>query len=80
MGKRVQYSYPFKSVPQFIVIQAVKGFGMDDKTEVDVFLESPSFLCDPANLGNLISGSSSISKPSFCSVQSLSHVRLFVTP
>ena len=41
-----------------------KGFGVVDETAVDVFLEFPSFLCDPANVGNLISGSSSFSKPS----------------
>ena len=75
-GKRVQYSCPFKSVPQFTVIHTVKGFGMDDKTEVDVFLESSSFLCDPANLGNLISGSSSFSKPSLDIWKSLVHIML----
>ena len=49
---------------------------MDDKTEVDVFLESSSFLCDPANLGNLISGSSSFSKPSLDIRKSLVHIML----
>ena len=46
------------------MIHIVKGFGVVDETEVDVLLEFPSFLCDPANVGNLISGSSSFSKPS----------------
>ena len=46
------------------MIHTVKGFGVVDETEVDVFLELPSFLYDPANGGNLISGSSSFSKPS----------------
>ena len=46
------------------MIHIVKGFGIVDETEVDVLLEFPSFLCDPANVGNLISGSSSFSKPS----------------
>ena len=41
-----------------------KGFSIVDETEVDVFLEFPSFLYDSANVGNLISGSSSFSKPS----------------
>ena len=45
-------------------MHTVKGFGIVDETEVGVFLELPSFLYDPANGGNLISGSSSFSKPS----------------
>ena len=60
----VWYSYLFKSLPQFIMIPTFKDFGLVDETEVDVFLEFPSFLYDPANLGNLIAGSSSFSKPS----------------
>ena len=46
------------------MIHIVKGFSVVDETEVDVFLEFPSFLYDPANLGNLLAGSSSFSKPS----------------
>ena len=46
------------------MIHTVKGFSIVDETEVDVFLEFPSFLYDSANVGNLISGSSSFSKPS----------------
>ena len=46
------------------MIPTVKGFRVVDETEVDVFLELPSFVCDPANGGNLISDSSSFSKPS----------------
>ena len=45
------------------MIHTVKGFGLVDETEVDVSLEFPSFLCDPANVGNLISGSSAFPKP-----------------
>ena len=60
----VWYSNLFKSFPQFIMIHTVKGFGVVDETEVDVFLEFTSFLYDPANVGNLISGSSSFSKSS----------------
>ena len=60
----VCYSHLSKSFPQFVMTHIVKGFSIVDETEVDVFLESSSFLCDPANLGNLISGSSSFSKPS----------------
>ena len=46
------------------MMHTVKGFGIVDETEVDVFLEFPSCLYDPANVGNLISGSSSFSKSS----------------
>ena len=46
------------------MIHTVEGFGIVDETEVDVFLEFPSFLYDPANVGNLTSGSFSLSKPS----------------
>ena len=58
------YSHFFKSFPQFIMIHTVKGFGIVNETEVDVFLELPCFLYDPENVRNLISGSSSFSKPS----------------
>ena len=63
-GKMVWYSHPFNSFPQFIMIHTVKGFGVVGETEIDVFLEFPSFLYDPMNVGNLISGSSSFCKPS----------------
>ena len=46
------------------MIHTVKGFGIVNKAEVDVFLEFPSFLYDPTNIGNLISGSSAFSKSS----------------
>ena len=59
----VWYSHFFKSSPQFLMIHTVKGFGVVDETEVDVFLEFPCFLYDPVNVGNLISGST-FSKPS----------------
>ena len=47
------------------MIYTVKGFSVVSETEAGVFLEFPSFVCDPANVGNLISGFSSFSKPSF---------------
>ena len=50
--------------PQFIVIHTVKGFGIVNKAEIDVFLELFCFLDDPADVGNLISGSSALSKTS----------------
>ena len=49
---------------QFIVIHTVKGFGIVNKAEIDVFLELSCFFDDPADVGNLISGSSAISKTS----------------
>ena len=57
-------SHLFKTFPQFVMIHTVKGFSIVDETEVDMVLEFPSFLCDPTNVGNLISGFSSFSKPS----------------
>ena len=63
-GKMICYSHFFKSFPQFITIHIVKGFGIVNETEVDVFLEFPCFFSDRANVGNLISGSSAFSKPS----------------
>ena len=49
---------------QFVVIHTVKGFGIVNKAEVDVFLELSCFFYDPADVGNLISGSSAFSKSS----------------
>ena len=60
----VRYSHLFKNFPQFVVIHRVKGFGIVNRAEVDVFLELSSFLDDPADVGNLISGSSAFSKTS----------------
>ena len=62
-GKVVWYSRLFKNFPQFVVIHTVKGFGMVNKAEVDVFLELFCFFDDPADV-NLISGSSAFSKSS----------------
>ena len=60
----VWHSHLFQNFPQFIVIQTVKGIGILNKAEVDVFLELSSFFDDPADVGNLISGSSAFSKSS----------------
>ena len=60
----VWYSYLFQNFPQFIVIHTVKGFGIVKKKEIDVFLELSCFFHDPADVGNLISGSSAFSKTS----------------
>ena len=63
-GQGVWYSHLFQNFPQFIVIHIVKGFGIVNKAEIDVFLELSCFFNDPANVGNLISGSSVFSKTS----------------
>ena len=60
----VWYSHLFQNFPQFIVIHMVKGFGIVNKAEIDVFLELSCFFDDPADVGNLISGSSAFSKTS----------------
>ena len=60
----VWYSLFFQNFPQFIVIHTVKGFGIVNKAEIDVFLELSCFFNDPADVGNLISGSSAFSKTS----------------
>ena len=60
----VWYSHLFQNFPQFIVIHTVKGFGIVKKAEIDVFLELSCFFHDPADVGNLISGSSAFSKTS----------------
>ena len=63
-GKMVWYSHLTKSFPQFVMIHTVKGFSVVNETEIDVFLKFPCFVYNPVNVGNLISSSSSFSKPS----------------
>ena len=60
----VFYALLFKSFPQFVVVHTVKGFGIVKKAEIDVVLELSCFFHDPADVGNLISGSSAFSKTS----------------
>ena len=60
----VWYSHLFQSFPQLIVIHTVKGFGIVNKAETDVFLELSYFFDHPVNVGNLISGSSAFFKSS----------------
>ena len=60
----VWYSHLFQNFPQFIEIHTVKGFGIVNKAEIDVFLEYSCFFDDPVNVANLISGSSAFSKTS----------------
>ena len=71
----VWYSH-LLNFPQFVVIHTVKGFGIDDKAEVDVFLELSCFFDDPTNVGNLISGSSAFSKFSLNIWKFMVHVLL----
>ena len=63
-GQVVWHSHLFQNFPQFILIHTVEGFGVVNKAEIDVFLELPCFFDDPADIGNLISGSSAFSKTS----------------
>ena len=60
----VWYPHLFKNFPQFAVIHTVKGFGVINRKEVDVFLEFSSFFYEPEDVCNLISGSSAFSKSS----------------
>ena len=60
----IWYFHIFKNFPQFVGIHTVKGFGIVNKAEVDVFLELSCFFDDPMDVGNLISGSSAFSKSS----------------
>ena len=61
-GQVVWYSHLFQNFPQFIVIHTVKGFGVVNKADIDVFLEHSCFFDDLVDVGNLISGSSAFSK------------------
>ena len=70
----VWYSHLFKNFPPFVVICAVKGFGVVNK--VDAFLELSCFFDDPADVGNLISGSSTISNSSLNIWKFMVHVLL----
>ena len=56
-GKEFWHSHPLKNFAQFVVIHTVKGFGVVNEAELDVFLEFSCFFDDPADVGNLISGS-----------------------
>ena len=62
--------------PQFVMIHTVKGFGVVNKAEVDVFLELSCFFNDPTDVGNLISGSSAFSKSRLNISKSSVHILL----
>ena len=72
----VWYSYLLKNFPQFIVIHTVKGFGIVNKPEIDVFLELSCFSYDSTDVGNLISDSSVFSKTSLNMWKFMVHVLL----
>src|SRR5574341_2463080 len=75
-GKVVWYSHLFNNFPPFVVIHTVKGFGIVNKAEIDVFLELSCFFNDPGDVGNLISGSSAFSKSSLNIWKFMDHVLL----
>ena len=75
-GQVVWYSHLFQDFPQFLVIHAVKDFGIVNKAEVDVFLELSCFFDDPVDAGNLISGSSAFSKSSLNLWKLMVHILL----
>ena len=72
----VRYSLLFHNFPQFVVVHTVKDFGIINKAEIDVFLELSCFFDDPADVGNLISGSSAFSKTSLNIWKFIVHVLL----
>ena len=72
----VWYSQLLKNFPQFVVIHTVKGFGIVNKAEVDVFLEHSCFFSDPTDVGNLISGSYAFSKSSINFWKFMVHILL----
>ena len=72
----VWYSHFLKNFPQFVVIHTVKGFGVVNKAEIDVFLELSCFFNDLMDFGNLISGSSAFSKSRLNSWKFTVHVLL----
>ena len=75
-GQWVWYSHLLKNFPQFVVIHTVKGFGLVNKAEEDVFLELSCFFNDPTDVDNLISGSSVFSKSSLNIWKFMVHVLL----
>ena len=75
-GQVVWSSHLFQNFPQFIVIHTVKGFGLVNKAEIDVFLELSCFFHDPADVGNLISGSSAFSNTSLNIRKFMVHILL----
>ena len=75
-GQVVCYSHLFQNFPQFLVSHTVKGFGIVNKAEIDVFLELSCFFDDLADVDNLISGSSAFSKSNLNIWKFMVHVML----
>ena len=75
-GQVVWYSHLFQNFPQFVVTHTVKGFGIVNKAEIDIFLELSCFFDDPTDVGNLISGSSALSETSLNISKFMAHVLL----
>src|SRR5574339_143293 len=75
-GQVVWYSHLLKNFPQLVVIHTVKGFGIVNKAEVDIFLELSCFFDNPADVGNLTSGPSAFSKTSLNIRKFMDHVLL----
>ena len=78
-SKVVWCAHFFKNFPQFLVIHTVKGSNIVNEAEGDDFLEFPCFLYDAANVGNLISTSSALSKPSLDIWNLLVHIMLKIS-
>ena len=72
----VWYCHLLKNFPPFVLIHTVKGFVLVNKAEIDVFLELCCFFDDPADVGNLSSGSSAFSKTSLNIWKFVVHVLL----
>ena len=72
----VWYAHLFQNFPQFLVIHTIKGFGIVNKAEIGVFLELSCFFDDPADVGNLISGSSAFPKTSLNIWKFMVHILL----
>ena len=75
-GQVIWHSYLLKNFPQFSVMHTVKGFSIVNKAEINVFLELSCFFDDPADLGNLNSGSFAFSKTSLNILKLMVHVLL----
>ena len=75
-GHVVWYAHHFQNFSQFVVIHTVKGFGVINRAEINVFLELSCFFDDPLDVGNLISGSSAFSKSSLNIWKFLVHILL----
>ena len=75
-SKVIWYSNLLKNFPEFAVIHTDKSFSIVNEAEVNVLLEFPCFFYDPTDVGNLISGSSAISKFSLYIWKVLVHILL----